>query len=224
MEISKKFLKYFAVFGMLYCILLLTGNDTLTWYLKPLLLPILFYAVVNSAHFETKKWLLAALLFCWIGDCVLLFTHKGELYFILGLVSFLIAHVLFIVLFIKQKSANQSFKKSLFWIGFVAATIYLATMLSFLLPSLGDLRFPVIAYALTITIMLKTALKGTFDWNGKSKHIVFLGAALFVLSDSLLAIDKFHTSFESASYFIMITYLMAQFFITSGMLELNAKK
>ena len=221
---SKRLLQGFIAFGILYSILLLTGNDTLTWYLKPFLLPFLFYAVVKSNPFETKKWLLAALLFSWIGDCILLFADKGVLYFFLGLVAFLIALILFIVVFTKQKAVLKSFKKTLFWVGFACTTVYLVCMLSVLLPSLGDLKFPVIIYALTITIMLKTALKGTFDWSGNAKYIVFLGAAFFVLSDSILAINKFHSPMASASYSIMITYLIAQFCITDGILKLNQKK
>lgn len=221
---SKQLLSAFFVFGILYSLLLLLNLDTLTWYLKPFLLPFLFYAVVKSEPFKTKKWLLAALLFSWIGDCILLFADRGELYFIFGLVAFLIAHILLIVLFTKQKSANKSFKETMFWVGFVCATVYLAAMLSFLIPNLGDLKFPVIIYALTITIMLKTALKGTFDWNGKSKYVVLIGAIFFVASDSILAINKFHTPMASASYSIMITYLIAQFYITRGILELNTQK
>ena len=60
---SKRLLQGFVVFGILYSILLLSGNETLTWYLKPFLLPFLFYAVVKSEPFETKKWLLVALLY-----------------------------------------------------------------------------------------------------------------------------------------------------------------
>jgi uncharacterized membrane protein YhhN len=220
---SQRLLYVYAVFAMVYSVLLLVGVDSLTWYLKPFLLPFLFYAVVKSAGFETKKWLLLALLFSWIGDCILLFAHKGELYFIFGLIAFLIAHITFIVLFTKQKSGNKSFKKPLFWVGFVFATLYLAGMLSLLLPSLGDLRFPVILYALIITIMLKTALKGTFDWSGNSKYLVLAGAVFFVASDSILAINKFHSPIASASYSIMITYLVAQFYITRGILNLNKK-
>lgn len=221
MKTSQQLLQVFIAFGIVYSLLLLTGYDDITWYLKPFLLPFLFYAVVKEETFKTKKWLLAALFFSWVGDCILLFAHKGELYFIFGLVAFLIAHILLIILFTKQKSANKSFKKSLFWVGFAGATLYLAVMLSVLIPSLGDLKFPVIAYALIITIMLKTALKGTFDWNGKPKFIVLIGAAFFVTSDSILAINKFHTPLPLASFWIMLTYLAAQFFITDGILKLQ---
>jgi uncharacterized membrane protein YhhN len=218
---SQKLLQAFLIISIVYILLLLAGLDAITWYLKPLLLPFLFYAVVKSESFPTKKWLLTALLFSWVGDCILLFSDKGELYFISGLVAFLIAHIVLIVLFTKQKSAHMSFKKPFFWMGFVCATIYLAGMLSFLLPSLGDLRFPVILYALTITIMLKTALKGSFDWKDNSKYWVLTGAVFFVISDSILAIDKFHSPIASASFSIMTTYLIAQFCITYGILKLN---
>lgn len=220
---TQKLLQSFLAFGFIYVILLLTENDTLTWYLKPLLLPFLFFAVARSDSFETKKWLLAALLFSWIGDCILMFADKGEQYFIFGLVAFLIAHILFIILFTKQKSAHISFKKSLFWLGCLCAVLYLAGMLWFLIPVLGDLTFPVTVYALIITIMLKMAMKGSFDWYGDSKYEVLLGAAFFVISDSILAINKFHSPIESASYSIMITYLIAQFCITDGILKLNQR-
>ncbi|MCF6130290.1 lysoplasmalogenase [Flavobacterium sp. AS60] len=221
---SQRLLQIFVVFGICYSILLLTGNDTLTWYLKPFLMPFLFYAVVTSEPFDTKKWLLLALFFSWIGDCILMFANKGELYFILGLVAFLLTHILFIVLFTQQTMVSISFKKPLFWVGFVCATIYLISILSLLIPTLGDLKFPVTGYALTITIMLKTALKGTFDWQGNSKYVVLIGAVFFVISDSILAIDKFHSPVAAASFSIMITYLIAQFSITFGILKLNQKK
>lgn len=220
---SKKLLQVFIYLAIVYSILLFQQIDMLTSYLKPLLVPILFFAVVKSEAFETKKWLLSALLFSWIGDCILLFADKGEMYFIAGLVSFLLAHMLLIVLFTKQKSAHLSFKKPIFWIGVTCATVYLAGMLSFLLPSLGNLKLPVMGYALTITIMLKTAIKGSIDWKDNSKYWVLIGAIFFVISDSIMAIDKFHSPITSASYTIMITYLIAQFCIIYGILNLNKK-
>jgi len=218
---SQNLLRGFIAIGIIYCVLLIAGFDSITYYMKPFLLPFLFYSVVKDTGFKTKKWLLAALLFSWVGDCFLLFTEQGQLYFILGLVAFLIAHIFLIVLFTKQKSDNQSFRKGLFWLGVAVATLYLVSILSLLLPSLGDLTFPVIIYALTITIMLKTALKGIFDWKQNSKYIVLIGAAFFVTSDSILAINKFHAPLPLASFWIMLTYLMAQFFITDGIVKLN---
>jgi len=235
---SKKLLTSFIIFGIIYCLLLLTKNEQITWYLKPLLLPILFYAVVKAEIFETKKWLLIALLFSWFGDCILLFADKGELYFIFGLVSFLIAHILFISLFFKQsrsdrrtvsseakiKSDKKETKNPLFWIGLIGIIVYLVSMLSFLLPSLGDLKIPVSVYATTISIMLVIALKGALNWENKSKYLVLIGAVFFVTSDSILAIDKFHSPIPLSSFWIMLTYVIAQFCITDGILKLNISK
>ena len=221
---SQRLLQVFVVFGIVYSILLFTGNNTLTWYLKPFLLPVLFYAVVKSDPFETKKWLLFALLFSWIGDCILMFAEKGELYFIFGLIAFLIAHILFIRLFFRQKSENKHSKNPLFWIGFIGIIIYLVSMLVFLFPTLGSLKFPVGIYAMTISIMLVIALKGAFNWKNSSKYIVLLGAVFFVTSDSILAINKFHSPITLATFWIMLTYLIAQFCIAYGILKLNKKK
>jgi len=221
---SQRLLQSFIVFGILYCTLSITGNETLTWYLKPLLLPFLFYAVVKSETFATKKWLLFALLFSWIGDCILLFADRGELYFISGLVSFLIAHILFVLLFLRQKSGNKHFKKPLFWIGFIAIIFYLVSMLTFLLPTLGDLKMPVAIYAITISVMLFISLQGTFNWENKAKYWVLIGALFFVISDSILAFNKFNAPIHLASFWIMSTYLIAQFCITYGILKMNKKK
>ena len=221
---SQRLLQAFLVFGIVYSIILLTGNDTLIWYLKPLLIPFLFYAVVKSEPFVTKKWLLLALLFSWIGDCILMFADKGELYFIFGLLAFLVAHILYIRLFFGRNSEDNHSNNQLFWLGFIIIMIYLAGMLVLLLPTLGDLKMPVGIYALTISIMLMLALKGTFNWKGNAKYLVLFGATFFVISDSILAIDKFLTPIASAWYSIMITYLIAQFSITYGILKLNQKK
>lgn len=235
---SQRLLQTYLVFGIVYSILLLTGNDTLTWYLKPLLLPFLFYAVVKNEPFDTKKWLLFAILFSWIGDCILLFADKGELFFIFGLVVFLIAHILFIRLFFRQtrtdrrtvssktkiKSKNKHSKNPLFWIGFIGIIAYLVCMLVFLFPTLGKLKFPVGIYAMTISIMLVMALKGAFNWVNNSKYLVLVGAIFFVTSDSILAFNKFHAPIPLATFWIMLTYLIAQFCITYGILKLNQKK
>jgi uncharacterized membrane protein YhhN len=96
-------------------------------------------------------------------------------------------------------------------------------MLSLLLPTLGVLKVPVSIYALTISIMVVMALKGAFSWRDNSKYIVLIGAVFFVTSDSVLAINKFYTSIDLASFWLMLTYLMAQFCITYGIFKLNRK-
>lgn len=213
--------KFFIGISSIYILLICFGYEDLVWYMKPFLLPFLFYAVVKTNEFETKRWLLLSLLFSWIGDCILMFADQGELYFIFGLVSFLIAHVLFIVLFVKQKSDAIHPKQTLYWFGFSFVLVYLFGMLSLLIPPLSDLKIPVGIYAMTISLMLIETLKGCFNWSDKSKYLVLIGAIFFVTSDSILAINKFYTEIPNATFWIMITYLIAQFCIVKGILKMN---
>lgn len=214
------YLKIFAGISVFYLILLFTGQDEIAWYLKPILLPFLILETYSSENFKTKNLLLSALVFSWIGDIILMFADKGELYFIFGLVSFLIAHIIFILLFTKQEKENTSTNK-LFWVGLIIVGIYLFGMLSLLYPSLGDLKIPVTVYAITISTMLLMAIKGYFNWKKPNNLTVLLGALIFVSSDSILAINKFHSELPKSGFLIMITYIVAQFLITKGILSLN---
>jgi uncharacterized membrane protein YhhN len=221
MSTSQRLLRGFIIFGIMYSMLLATEYYFITKYLKPFLVPFLFFAVQRSQSFVSKKWLLAALLFSWIGDCVLLFADLGELFFIVGLVAFLIAHILFIILFMKINTVKRNLNTPVFWVGILSITIYLAKILSVLLPTLGNLKIPVSIYALTISVMLVTALRGAFMWQNKSKYTVLIGAIFFVTSDSILAIDKFYEPISLATFWIMLTYLIAQFCITYGILKIT---
>jgi len=221
---SSNLMKGFLAFSILYLAILVLGFENISWFLKPLLLPFLFYAVLKTNSFETKKWLLAALLFSWIGDCILLFADKGEVYFISGLVAFLIAHIFLITLFVKQKSSSIHKQYKGFWMGFGLVLLYLFGMLFLLIPKLGQLKIPVEVYAIIISLMLIESVKGVFNWNQKSNYLVFIGAVFFVTSDSILAFNKFYIPIPYASFWIMSTYLMAQFCITYGIVKMNGLK
>jgi len=101
---------------------------------------------------------------------------------------------------------------------------YLKTMLELLLPTLGELKIPVGVYAVTISAMLVMAFRVYFSAKDPGKYLVLLGAVSFVVSDSLLAVNKFHFELQYASLLIMSTYLLAQFGITLGVLRMNKKK
>ncbi|MDI9256716.1 lysoplasmalogenase [Flavobacterium sedimenticola] len=224
MRKSNGILKIFIAFCLGYLLVIALRLEDIAMYLKPLLLPFLLYTVYIHKIFETKKLLLTALFFSWLGDCVLLFSDQGDLYFIIGLVLFLIAHFFYILLFTKQKSQPLLRNKSGFWLGFVAVSAYLFGFLALLLPKLGKLKLPVIIYALTISIMLLSALKGWLRWKKESKYFILIGAALFVLSDSILAVDKFYVTVPLATFWIMTTYLTAQLLLTYGILKMNKKQ
>jgi uncharacterized membrane protein YhhN len=141
----------YVAFSLLYLLILLLGYETLDLFLKPVLIPILGFGVYLYRKFPTKNALLLALLFSWIGDVILLFADIAEIYFILGLISFLISHVVFCVVFNNQIKTKARKNSIVFGIGSFIITLYLIGMLSVLLPFLGDLKIPVTVYASVIS-------------------------------------------------------------------------
>jgi len=221
---NKLFLSIYLGFSAFYLLITALNQEEIARVLKPFLLPILLVAVYFSEGFTTKKVLLTALTFSWIGDVVLLFASKGEIYFILGLVAFLISHVFYIVLFGKQTKSKTISNKLSFGAGIGLILLYFFGMITTLGPKLGPLTVPVVVYAVVISTMLYFALKGSFQWNAIPFQSVLVGALLFIASDSILAFNKFYQPIPYASFLIMITYLAAQYGIVWGILHLNQKK
>lgn len=67
--------------------------------------------------------------------------------------------------------------------------------------------------------MVLTAFLRQKEVSKISFILVFLGAILFVISDSILAVDKFYMSLKYSSISIMLTYALAQYFIVIGLLK-----
>jgi len=193
-----------------------TNNETLRYITKPLLMPLLiiyFLANTNSFSSSLKKWVVLALLFSWTGDVLLMFESMNGNFFIFGLAAFLIAHVFYIVLF-DQIRIKDKIKQSL--IPLLPIAIYYILLISLLQPRLGEMKKPVSIYGLIISIMLSFSID---LWRLKDRQVSFyiiLGALFFIISDSLLAINKFYQSFENAGIAIMFTYGIAQLLITLG--------
>ena len=152
-----------------------------------------------------------SLLFSTLGD-VFLAIGEDRL-FTFGLASFLVAHLLYVVLFVrnwpKPMSANASQKM-------IAAlvVIFSAVMLAWLWPSLGDLKLPVAAYLCAITGMgVAATLAGFRAWW------VVRGAMLFIVSDSMIALSKFKSPIEHSDYLIWATYYVGQLSIALGFIR-----
>jgi uncharacterized membrane protein YhhN len=217
------FFKIYFFISLIYLLALLFGYEYLDLYLKPALIPLLGFAVYAYKRFPSRNSLLTALAFSWVGDIVLLFADIAEIYFILALASFLISHLIYCTLFNKQKAVEIR-NNIVFRIGCLIILLYVVGMISFLLPTLGTLKVPVIIYAFVISTMLLFAFNGFLSWSKPGNKYVFYGAVIFIISDSILAINKFYTPIQKGSFFIMVTYLVAQYLIVDGILKLNPKK
>ena len=91
-------------------------------------------------------------------------------------------------------------------------------LLMALLAHLGPLRLPVVLYAMVLVLMVLAALYRYGRTVPTSFVLVAAGAGLFMVSDSLLAINKFLTPLVGAGFWIMLTYCAAQLSIVAGLL------
>lgn len=184
-------------------------------YTKPLLMPLLIYHLYRYANgtITLPRILLAvALFFCWIGD--LLLMGPGDLYFLGGLVSFLIAHMFYGVVFYHATYQKPKLK-ALYLLPFL---IYGILILSILIPGSGHLTIGIVIYSVGILVMAFLASIRRHVTNEMSFYLVLAGAILFVISDTLIAFNKFYVPLILGNVFIMTTYILAQLLIVRGVL------
>lgn len=217
--IQKKTAFAFFLLALVDIVAILIESERLHYIAKPLLIPallLLLYFTKNGV--KGKNLLLAGLVFSWAGDVFLLFESSQKLFFIFGLVCFLVTHIFYITYFLKIRSGNISLLKK-YPVLVVAVVAYGVSLVWFLYPHLGDLKLPVMVYATVICSMLLCSLFVFLKVNRKSAVSFLLGASSFVLSDSLLAVNKFYQPFAYAGVLIMLTYCAAQYFIVRGYIE-----
>ncbi len=195
------------------------GFSNIHFIVKPLLIPSLILLLFYSKTVGSNKWwLLTGLFFSFLGDVFLLYEYKNGLFFIFGLASFLITHVCYITWFLKIKSTQTSLLRKQPWMAALVAG-FGCSLIMLLYPGLGELKIPVIIYAVVICFMLLCSLH-VFYKTGRPSNVYFVaGALFFVVSDSLLAVNKFLTPFQSAGVLIMLTYCAAQFLIVTGFIN-----
>lgn len=185
--------------------------------LKGLIIPILIVLLlVNTKSLKDRflYMMVAGLIFSWAGDVILEFSQKSEQLFIPGLISFLLAHLMYLTVFIKTPGRNSILKNKV-WL-LLPVIVYGIALICFLYPDLGTMRIPVFFYAVVIFTMLGTAINRIEKVNSASFYMVLAGAILFVLSDSAIAVNKFGHPFSSSGFVIMSTYILAQYLIITG--------
>jgi len=182
---------------------------------KPLtmMIAIVFVAARAYSTRATGRFtilLLAALVFSLIGDVFLMLPGN---YFIPGLASFLVAHLFYIALF-RQGQRWFPSKRALVGVLAVGATMY-----GIVWGGLGDpiLKIAVAAYVCVISLMAAQAIGRAMAQadsdDAAAARWVAMGACVFMVSDSLIAINKFVTPVALSSFWILATYYCAQMLI-----------
>ena len=176
-----------AALVALFLVLTLVGEGTrkrwLVWICKPLASTGFIALAVYCGALGTTygNLVLVGLALSWFGD-VFLISDK-TLYFRLGLVSFLLGHVAYVAAFISLGPNVVWTVEAGVVLGLVGAVVFL-----WLRPHLGNMKVPVLAYVVVITLMVTFAM-GTYGEVDGAVRV--LGAVAFYLSDLGVARDRF---------------------------------
>jgi uncharacterized membrane protein YhhN len=197
--------------GILFILLEDHSSSLTELILKALIIPwLIVIFIMNLRPFANRINILifAGLLFSWAGDVALQFS------FVPGLVFFLMAHIMYLTGFFLTPGRNVILTSHFYLL--IPILLYGAGLVYYLYGDLGDMRLPVLIYAMVILIMLAGAINRKEKVNRISFRLVLGGAILFVLSDSAIAVNRFSRDFNYSGIVIMSTYLAAQFLITLG--------
>lgn len=200
---------------------LIAGIEILQTICKPLIIITLIISYLVTIPIEDRsRTLLFALFFSGAGDILLMFHDTDGSFFMMGLIAFLISHVFYIFTYHQhQHSESENGLQGIQKVRLAFPIILSGTGLVFVLyPVLGDLKIPVMVYALVLVVMTLNALLRFGKTTSSSFWMVFTGALLFMVSDSLLAINKFLEPLTNGNVWIMITYMSAQYFIVKGLI------
>ena len=192
----------------------------LEYFVKPAVMVCLFIWLVTTAGLQgTLLWFGVGILFSMAGDIFLLFIDR---FFIFGLISFLLAHIAYLVGF------NLPFPETLgTWA--IAISIIVGLSAVRLLRRIVEgvrvnqprLVVPVIIYSAVITLMLLSALLTLFrpEWSSTPAYLVSFGAFLFYFSDVILAWNRFVAPIKNSRVLNIGAYHLAQVMIIVGVAQ-----
>jgi len=172
----------------------------------------LLIALVFRANVK-PMYLWPALIFSACGDVLLALPINHS--FIFGLSAFLLAQLSYAIGFYRERNQGLT-PKAKSRLGFVL--IISLGLAAIILPKTGELLLPVAVYLTAIVAMACCA-----SVHQTQQATLFTGVLLFVLSDSLIAINKFVLPFTGSGVAIMLTYYAAQALIVTAVL-MNARK
>lgn len=167
---------------------------------------------------QVRLGILAALVFSWLGDSLLMYQEADERYFLFGLGAFLIAQVMYAFNFAQLR---QPSKKKMEWrtrFSVAILIIFYGYMIYVFWNFLGDFKVPVMVYGACLIAMVIMATVRKNRTSEISFSLLFFGSIAFLLSDCMLAVGKFIGPFPMAGFWVMVTYIAAQVLIVQGTL------
>ncbi|HSC84295.1 MAG TPA: lysoplasmalogenase [Pseudomonas sp.] len=176
---------------------------------KPLPIIALLLWLRQATNGPYRNWIATGLLFSLLGD--LLLEWPTDL-FVFGLGAFLLAHLAYLVAYL---ASSRRLAPGALLLALAASGGMFGVLAS---AGLGGLLLPVACYSLAIGCMLWRALARINEpaLERRSAWLAALGAVLFVLSDSLIGVNRFVLPFEGAGFAIMLSYWLGQWGIAAS--------
>ncbi|MBY6191038.1 lysoplasmalogenase [Microbulbifer agarilyticus] len=202
-------LAVFAVSALVYIALRAAGIEAL-WMAALKIVPIatLFWIAATSLAGLTRTLTLVALAFSATGDVLLAVPFANH--FVFGLGAFLLAQLTYAGNFLRDAQVGSR-RFMLRGTALVLAALLLGRQV---LPGAGELALPVAFYIVAIVFM---ALSAAAHRSGSS--LLFAGAVTFMVSDALIALDRFVDPVPMAGMWIMLTYYGAQALLVMGLIR-----
>lgn len=184
---------------------------------KPITMIALFGFLLKTGGLVGSLWWFGlGLLFSLAGDVFLLLSDR---WFIGGLVAFLLAHVFYTIGFNTPTPQLMTFGLGVALVyAIMAARLYRRIAAGLVAKGKASLRLPVLVYSTVITIMLLSATLTLFrpDWTTKAALLAFAGAALFFISDVILAFNRFVQPIKNGRVMNMAAYHLGQIALIVG--------
>lgn len=181
---------------------------------QALLMPALAGFVVTATRWprgHLVRWTLVALGASWLGDGLPALLD-GDSAFLAMVGCFLLAQVSYVVAFAPSARRSVAFRRPVALVGYGAVLVGLVAWCA---PHAGSMLLPVAVYGGCLVAMAVLA-------TGVSRVAGF-GGAVFVLSDSLIALDRFVPGWHlpGQDVWVMVTYLVGQGLIAAAVVRAN---
>lgn len=199
----------YALSGLLTCVLVDIAPKSLAYRLiKVCPLLALMVARFLEPRDRLALWIGFGLVASFLGDVAI------DSNFVAGLASFLIAHLFYITAMGRPRQTIGTV-----WL-YLPALALAVSMISILVGSgraPTPLHIPVTTYICVISTMLGRALARAFaEVQDRASRILLAGACFFVVSDSLIGINRWVWPIPHAGVLIMATYYAGQWGIYWG--------
>ncbi len=219
MNLLKKYgIFIYLIVLITHCAFIYFDLEWLRFYSKIVLVPfLLLIYYLKYEGIKNKLYILPfiALVGSFMGDLLLAF--EGSQFFLWGMLGFMVTHICNGYYFYSLHKLSIKQSKTA-WVALLLLSIICSIVVYSIKDNLGAFLIPIIIYIALISIMaiLASNLADSKLYKYAAVHYFIPGAILFVLSDGLLAINKFKLQDPSLDIFVMLTYGLAQLYLVMG--------